>query len=151
MPLDCVWSDGTPVVTGHPEVACPPSVSPNAPFCGGSCGYVACPEVAGGGYDILSPRGGSRSCAGVSDQRGYGVCLWSDTRCVSNLPLEVREDWFDQCRDAYRGQPCACMILEPPVEGVERGSFVLASACTAYASAHPGTVRCRDAQWNELR
>jgi hypothetical protein len=154
VPLDCVWSDGTPVVTGHPDVPCPASVSRDAPFCGGACGYVACPETPGG-TGVFGPSGGSRSCLGVSDQRGYGLCVWSDWRCTSEWQRarpDLIEDWFDQCSDAYRGQPCACMVLEPAsADGVERGSFVLASACTAYAAAHPGTVRCRDAQWNELR
>jgi hypothetical protein len=147
--LPCVWSDNTPVVTGHPVVTCPEDVSILSPYCGGSCGFVECPRRPSLLMDITTPGGSSESCLGVSDTRGYGVCAWTDERCASNLG-GLLPSWFEACSYGYDGAACACMVLEPPDEsGVERGSFVLGSVCAAYARDNPG-VTCRGPNWELL-
>lgn len=149
---DCVWSDRTSVVSGPPPATCAAPDDARAPFCGGACEGVSCPSRPGGGGSVVNPSGGSTQCVGVSDTRGFGMCVWSATYCREPLDPEDPDEvaawqyWQDLCREGYDGEPCACLVLEPQ-EGRQRGYYTLRTACLAYAAAHPGRASCREASW----
>jgi len=144
-PLKCVYSDGTPVETGPPEGECPAS-DPRQPFCGGVCGTErrcpATPEF--GDTERHQP------CAGVSDQRAFGVCTYTRHRCVSSDP-DFNQRYLFFCRSHY-GEPCACMVPHPQTNEPEwqQGFVVLESVCHRYSEEHGDLAECRNADWEVI-
>lgn len=127
----CVWSDGTPVVTGSPPGACPPSVDAQQPFCGGSCGLVNCPPVPG-------------RCVGVSDQRAFGLCETGIGRCQEDDPTATEQSLRFCTGGIGHGSPCRCLYLMPQASaaGHRGGIVVLPHVCEAYQAAFPANVEC---------
>jgi hypothetical protein len=141
-PFECVWSDGTAVVSGPPPGDCPTSPSPTYPFCGGSCGIVACP----GGSLSTQPGG----CVGVSETRSFGVCEADFLRCREDDPMWTRSV-LENCR-AENLRDCACLVPSPQPQavGTRMGFVVLASVCDAYRAAFPTNADCVDRTWTSL-
>ena len=137
----CLYSDGTPLVTGPPPADCPPS-DPINPFCGGSCGTaVECP---------FGP-GRPASCIGLSDTRSHGVCMVDPAYCRADA---VGTFWqgriLEVCAEKVEGE-CACMVPRPQAfPETEVGFPMLRSACAAYRARFPDSVVCVDAEWAEL-
>jgi hypothetical protein len=129
--FECVWSDGTPVVTGSPPGGCPTALSPNQPFCGGSCGLVNCPPVPG-------------RCVGVSDQRAFGVCETGIGRCQEDDPTATEQSLTFCTGGLGHGSRCRCLYLMPQASpaGHRGGIVVLAGICEAYQAAFPANVEC---------
>ncbi len=142
----CRYSDGTLFVDGPPDHECAPGAAPQLPFCGGACGDT-CPA---------NPLGYPIGCAGISETRGFGVCVPDMTfRCEATGP------WYEMgarsCAavlslsdaDDYR---CACMLVSPVLveEYAERGWVVARQSCLAYRDRYPGEVRCFDDRGAEI-
>lgn len=144
--LLCRYSEGLPFENGPPSHECAPGAHPQNPFCGGACGDT-CPA-----HFHEYPIG----CAGISETRGFGVCvpdmrrrcdaaglLWEDlgASCQNELLLGGAEDIA-----------CVCMVLAPVLmeEYADRGWVVSQQSCLAYRSRYPGEVRCFDYRGREL-
>lgn len=148
----CVWSDGSARASGPPASTCPSAAHARAPPCGGSCSGVRCPSVpTADGTTVIDPSGGSQQCVGVSDARGFGTCVYSETLCREPEAgdEEIFARWLELCGQAYGGAPCGCLVLEPQTSP-QWGFFVEAATCAAYARAHPGLATCRDASWSPV-
>ncbi len=136
MAVACVYSDGTPFVTGPPPGACP--TSSGATNCGGVCGDALCVGI----------------CLGVSDDRRYGLCVdtpvacWEEDATMAHNRLQLAN-----C-ETRTGASCACLVPSPqrldPTGVHERGWPVPTEACEAYASENPGHARCVDGDWNPV-
>ena len=138
-PFQCVWSDGTDVVTGPPAGSCPPSPDGVNPFCGGSCGAIDCPAVSS-----------YHGCVGVSDVRNFGVCEVIAQRCnETDVPRTLA--LLSTCASAT-GQACACLVPSPlPAGTTTRFGFpVLRSMCLAYRGHFPGNADCVDESWTTI-
>lgn len=144
--LRCRYSEGTLFVDGPPEHECALGAYEHDPLCGGRCGD-ACPAY-------MSDRGG---CVGVSETRGFGVCV-PDSRARCNPPpADVSSD-LGRCSiqlNLLSGDPdvrCACMILSPtePPEYSGNGWAVSLETCLAYRARYPDEVRCVDETWSDL-
>lgn len=129
-PFHCVWTDMTPITQRPPSAACPSPAHPDAPFCSGACSDQDCP-----------------ACIGLSDTRGFGVCVASTFPCYEDMPSFLRNRIEECSRD--HGVPCACMVLTPqPADApFPRGNVVVADACLGYEGIYPDGVQCRDADW----
>lgn len=144
-PFECVYSDGTRVVSGPPSGACPSSSDPRSPFCGGPCGSgeVLCPD---------DRSGGPGACVGVSDIRGHGVCAGDIVVASPRVDASSRSTFLEWCAGRVGGE-CVYLILRPqafPVD-YEIGYPVLRDACTRYHALFPDSTACVDADWNEVR
>lgn len=137
----CRWTDMTLVTRAPPDVDCPADVDSRAPYCGGSCTDAAC----------AAP---SNNCFGVSDTRGFGVCVYG-VPCYYRPSTEagrfVLSLWDDCNRDPDR-RPCACLVPEPQPDEAPfpRGVLVHAPACQAYRDHYPDNADCRDIDWTPL-
>jgi hypothetical protein len=133
----CVWSDGTPVTRAAPEVACPwfspaivdGEIDPLRSYCGGTCGTWGC-------LGLVS----SAACVGRSDDRSFGVCTHNAVPCSAGQTFGL----FD-CGQRY-DEPCRCMVLYPqnPLWDTLQGWYVAGSLCDEYQQIYPGSVECRD-------
>lgn len=143
----CRYSDGTLFESGPPHDDCAPGADPIDPFCGGSCGD--CP---------VYPRN-NQGCIGVSDARGFGVCVpLSRERCRPSSDIDTANalagcSW--QMRGLVGGddpQECLCMLLSPtdPPDLGEVGWAVSQQTCRAYRDRYPGEVRCVDVSWTDV-
>jgi hypothetical protein len=147
----CQYSDGTMFVTGPPvREGCPPS-HPVFQFCGGPCSGVICPEESGASLN--------RNCAGVSDNRAFGICLRSNGYNSANSPEfnDFNHSLVDYCAGTveelgYPAEPCAIIVPRPQPEDLpaEIGWAVAISACRAYRDLNPGFADCVDADWNPV-
>lgn len=137
---ECRYSDLTTLDVGPAAGACPPSIDERTPFCGGSCGSVACPQATLLGEVVPT------ACVGVSDTRPFGVCpLETVATCGEGF-----NDWAF-CEMTY-GEPCACMVLGPRADDVEDvfGFVVMRRACVAYRDEVGASVDCRDYDWRSI-
>lgn len=145
--LGCRYSEGTLFEDGPPDHECAPGADALAPFCGGACGD-ACP---------IYPRayGG---CVGVSETRGFGVCVPQGAVRCEPASIEATSAALGACFNelwALSGDPeqeCVCMALSPTLlpEYADNGWAVARQSCVAYRARYPGEVRCLDATWSEI-
>lgn len=79
---------------------------PRLSFCGGTCGTDGCPFLWG-----MQSIAGDINCAGRSNERSFGVCVWEGYLCDSDTPPSS----YDRCEaeDSGYGGPCGCMITQP--------------------------------------
>ncbi len=121
-PHRCFWSDGTEVTRVPPRGECPEYEDIVWATCGATCGG----ELSGCG------------CAGVNDERGFGLCHFGPNSCEPEDPVLI-----GFCEDSLR-EPCACMVNEPlaPTTVAAYGFLVPMRACARYAERYPGQVRC---------
>ncbi len=140
-PFECVWSDGTHVVTGPPPGECPTSPDPVEPFCGGACGVVDCQALSTATFGI------SGACIGVSDTRGFGVCELASSRCTE---AGVRST-LDLCAH-QTGRECACLTPSPLATSTTTpfGFPVFRSVCLAYRDHFPANADCMDGTWTSI-
>lgn len=142
LPFTCRYGDGSVVVSGPPSDLCPSPVV-DAPWCGGSCGIVpdGCPNTDGPFGTNITP-----SCIGLSDTRGYGVCVYDEIDCDDTWSRFGPDQYLfmlDACSTNY-GAPCACMQVAGGPDGPQ-SHFVKADACLGYRSGFPSSVECLDA------
>ncbi len=132
----CRYSDGTEVVTGPPPLdACPPS-DPRARYCGGPCS-ISCPEDE---FDFFEHR--RFPCAGLSDNRGFGVCAVSLQVCVEGQPRPL---------STIDGEQVVCMVPMPqPAEHPAHGYEVPLSVCRDYVRHHPDHATCVDGNFDPI-
>ncbi len=141
--IRCRYSEGTLFEDGPPDHPCGVGAHPSDPFCGGRCG-----DTCSRGFIAVTP-----ACVGISETRGFGVCVRTPRpRCSP-------EDWdhgatqLDECQLAGFGESdCVCMLLSPVElpEYSERGWAVATQTCLAYRERYPGEVRCYDRTGLEL-
>jgi len=132
----CVYADGTVFREGPPTASCPSALSSEVQFCGGACAGVECPFVWDRGQR-------AHACAGLSEDRGYGVCVFGRHRC-SRANVSSR---LDECESWY-GRPCVCMVPVPsPVDNL--GFPVLQEICQRYSDDYPSHLRCLNRVWTE--
>lgn len=163
--LPCIWSDGTPRVTGAPvDVStCPSAPYAGTPFCGSPCGD--CPpftETARGGRAFSV-------CVGRSDLRGLGICAVSyaggspepASQCVRGVwgPSDVCTDPPDspfgpQTVPELEDTTCVCVVFRSPdhPDGLGDDGFVTSiEGCRGYRERYPGVVECvSDREWNVI-
>lgn len=144
--LLCRYSEGLPFEDGPPRDECAPGAHPQNPFCGGACGDTCRPHH----YDY--PVG----CAGISETRGFGVCV-PDMRRRCDAAGLLWEDLGDSCQAALivsgaEDIACVCMVLSPVLmeEYADRGWVVSQQSCLAYRARYPDEVRCFDSRGSEL-
>ncbi len=134
----CIYSDGTPFVTGPPPGVCAASPRPDLPYCGGACAESAC----------VHPN----DCLGLSDTRSFGFCGGAAVaNCRRNLGSMQNETVLRICRSAY-GADCACVVPVPQAEGLddEIGFAAPRDLCLDYRSHHPDHARCVAADWSDV-
>jgi hypothetical protein len=151
----CRWTDGSAVVTPDDGDGCygfPVSSSDAWPgvlwsFCGGPCGNVDCGETPDTNQllglllgDLEPP------CVGRSDDRAFGVCAATSTRCSAEYLQDLPRctHWLTESFDGE--QVCACMFTGD-TDGSEPGAqgwVVPQTVCERYRDLHPGDVSCRD-------
>lgn len=132
----CVWSDGLPVTRRAEEVPCPwfnDGVDDiNRSYCGGTCGTWGCIR----GF-------ADATCVGRSDDRSFGVCTYDANFCSAGQTFGL-----SGCSQLY-GEPCRCMVLYPqnPLWDTLKGWNVAGSLCEEYQRLYPGSVECRDEEF----
>lgn len=121
----CFWSDGAEVTRVPPDDECPDYS--DVPWA--SCGNWRCD---------MGPAGCHDRCAGVNDERGFGLCQFGGNACDPENPAHT-----EICTGTL-SQTCACMVTEPlaPTTVVPYGFLVPLAACERYAARYPGQVRC---------
>lgn len=151
--VDCYWSDRSERVTGAPVETTCPATNPGEQLCGGPCGECEWPDP----FELYFPSF-RVACVGRSDRRGLGLCAVETTRLCerggrSGDDLCGNTRVHDPADAIFDGAPCACLAFENPAAPgtfYEWGWGTLAEACLEYQRRYPDTVRCYDADWNEL-
>ena len=142
LPIQCVFSDGTPFEGSLATGPCA-AVGPSTQGCGHGCGDTLC----------AADRG--ERCIGVSSARASGLCTLTTGFCEQEAGGGPSGNGLvlGACAASY-GETCGCLVPTPqrldPTGAHERAWPVPVSACRAYAAAYPATTRCVDGDWAPL-
>jgi len=147
--FQCLYSDGTPVLTGPPAVTCPSNIADEEPYCGGACAGVECPLTLFTHYaGDMFPEQHRLSCLGLSDARGFGVCAYKSV-VRSSTDFQKRSALEGCARD--QGAPCALMTFNTAAPGfLDSAAVIRLDVCRDYRSRNPSTIECRRQDWTAI-